>query len=1035
MPLSPPLACPGRIYRCLLQSPLNLFLRTAFRLKPTYSIGSIQRTWPYFASTCGSRTLHSTAQFYVYDPFAIDDRPNSGSPFPSTTDDPLPGNHLFEYNNPFVSGDQPNTGDTFPGTSTNDPDHQMTVSSRCWLKSNKTLRFQRLPGGRDRVPPGKLLLETLSGIQPLVYATSSKMSQKVDLSYIPPSRLDRESVLIYKKERNLLPNPTEISLQTIIIGFLKAHGARAENLNERLSSTFSEREMAFLHARGYTAQDVHKWVTALLTENPRVMAEVILLQEKPPPLFVPLNLLRRKHLTVEALRIILEDSWKRILSQTSTGLEVLAENGLSPLEGSYQRFRGPNNRNVDGHSLQLLVVRLLRHARQSWPHAIPDIANLFTTEIREMTIERVNRNYYTTERQISNLSFFCNRLLAILSLPTRMHPITSSSFQETAQFDVLRMMTSYSPPLTLNQEGYRGIVSVQLALRKTPRERAWALLKTKSWPPWKENRTAMDEDKGDDFGISRASLIIRQMGEAGYQSDLWERVAQIYSGLDTDGSPTIQTRINMTDTRMRSLRKRRSSRFQLLFQDKLWAARIRATRTRREAWACFLTFESLELRVCHNVYHAMFEKLHYQEFHEPQSPSQSPDRDRAHISSNANVLPGDVLEVFPDPISPHERVYLREQLPTYENLVDRMFKNDLRPSGRFLAFLVHTCPNTSIGMRILRTAGDVYGGGVKRFLDLLHGSLVDPLELRDVPDYLFTAFLSFLCRCTSVRQGRRAEKSLFFRPFVKERYHLAIEDEHPINLAYSFLIQSKRPYRPAWTVLMKSIMSPSGGHSFWQVSGAQRTKHVLIYQAICDLVSRMQEIHLELEEEQFQLLCIGLQRATISCISSAELNAEARRLIARSPAYIRTLFHSLVGRSSASEELGQRSSAARLFTTPGPAVLHSYVRALGLLRDYEGLYSFAQWMAEFHLELTQRASSQSGGPAALRRTLIALRVYLERNWDSSPDERSSAPKELVALVRERVESVPEWEGWPKIDELEVYCMESGAESILPKAWS
>ena len=81
-------------------------------------------------------------------------------------------------------------------------------------------------------------------------------------------------------------------------------------------------------------------------------------------------------------------------------------------------------------------------------------------------------------------------------------------------------------------------------------------------------------------------------------------------------------------------------------------------------------------------------------------------------------------------------------------------------------------------------------------------------------------------------------------------------------------------------------------------------------------------------------------------------------------------------------------------------------------------------MAEFHSELTERAEEQKGGPAALRRTLVALRVFLERSWESSSEEQSGAPVELVLLVKERIENVPEWRGWPTMDEVELYCMRS-----------
>jgi hypothetical protein len=42
---------------------------------------------------------------------------------------------------------------------------------------------------------------------------------------------------------------------------------------------------------------------------------------------------------------------------------------------------------------------------------------------------------------------------------------------------------------------------------------------------------------------------------------------------------------------------------------KIWASRIRSTRTVEEAWACFLANEDEKLPPSQDVYYAMFEKL------------------------------------------------------------------------------------------------------------------------------------------------------------------------------------------------------------------------------------------------------------------------------------------------------------------------------------------------------------------------------------------------------------------------------------------
>src|SRR6202041_1208945 len=124
---------------------------------------------------------------------------------------------------------------------------------------------------------------------------------------------------------------------------------------------------------------------------------------------------------------------------------------------------------------------------------------------------------FINEAQASRKNFICNRFLALLSKPTSLCPKLSIPFQEKAQFDVLRSMANNVPPLIITQEGYRAVARVQLARKKTAQEQEWARLKARSWPPWKENRTAMDEEKGVEFGFSRASRIMSQMHQAGYE--------------------------------------------------------------------------------------------------------------------------------------------------------------------------------------------------------------------------------------------------------------------------------------------------------------------------------------------------------------------------------------------------------------------------------------------------------------------------------------------------------------------------------------
>lgn len=860
--------------------------------------------------------------------------------------------------------------------------------------------------------PSEVLLRAVSEVRPDYYSAPRPEVRKPNLSYVNPRTLDSEQIQAYRKLEQVKSNVsdrrnTDISLQSILARFiLDQNSTRASSGS--LSYTFSEREIGLLRTKGYHTRDVGKWASTLTLQNSEAAAEIFIFQNDTPPLFVLLFFLRRKHLKVVALRILLTHVRQRVLGKPPNRSKVSSPQ-LAPSVERSQNWQAHDNgtdnkhKRLDSDSFIIIVIRLLRHARRAWPEAIPSIAEIFTAQLRRASRDRVGE--FINEAQVSRKNFLCNRFLALLSRPTSLCPKLSIPFQEKAQFDVLRSMASNVPPLIITQEGYRAVARVQLARKKTAQEQEWARLKARSWPPWKENRTAMDEEKGVEFGFSRASRIMSQVHQAGYEHGPWEKIAKIYSGWDTDGSPTIQTRTDLANVPMLPLVGMGSQRLLRQLQVQQWAARVRATRTQREAWACFLAYEKSGALAHQNVYLAMYEKL----VHDLQVPD----------SESEEVLPGDGKEVFSEPVSPQETTYVSEPVPTFQELVQRMTRNGVRPSGRCLAFLVRSSPTIALGIQILNSAGDAHGGGIKR---LLSASAVGFEDVRDVPGYLFVSFLKFLFRYDFVPQT--SPTTIIRFPHLSQgRYKLKMGHHLPLNYAYSLLVQCKPRYRPAWTTLMQAIVPRSGLPRFFP-KPSPITTHLYAYQIMRNLIMSMDEIDLELDAEQFQLLCIALQRATFSCLNKADAGTDARDLLSSSPLYIRKLFHNLVGNSNASEASHDWLSAPRLFTTPKPTVLHSYVRALGLLRDYEGLYSLSLWMAEFHSELTERAEEQKGGPAALRRTLVALRVFLERSWESSSEEQSGAPVELVLLVKERIENVPEWRGWPTMDEVELYCMRS-----------
>lgn len=764
-----------------------------------------------------------------------------------------------------------------------------------------------------------------------------------------------------------------LSLHTILSRYLRAISVApwTEPCTE-----LSSDETLLLQSKGYSPTDVEQWAACLFNKDSIAAAAIFRSGRQSPPFFLVLLFLRRKRIRALALGIVLRHVSARLARE-----------------------------DVDWVSLKALVLHLLRHARLVWPESIPYIASLFSAEASKIYSNGTGAQRRSS-RMLRDLTRFSNELLSLLSLPVPVRPVISSLHQEKAQFEVLRFMASCSPALVVSQRGFKATTRNQLAHSKTAQEREWAALKGPSWPPWKQNRTAMDDEKGYEFGSSRASRILHRMYEAGYDGSDWAEIVQIYAGWDTDLSPTIQTRAILPSIWARARSKER-------LQAILWAARIKTTRTRREAWACFLAYETSDSPLSSDVYLAMFEKLHYPEIH-------SHEADGLKELSAQALQPGDMKEVLPDPKSPLHLVHVSEPVPTYMQLYHRMMEKGLSPSGRLIAFLVDTIPDFSAILNLLEAAQDQYNGGIRC---LLQGTLSKDSSAYQLPDYLLGSFVRFLCRFGYFPALPPTEP---VTPSLEEhQIRVKMDQGYLLEYAYTVLMHFRPPYRPAWTAYMWKVLSPKFPTTS---SGGRRTHHAVAqYATVSDMLRKLEEIELDPDDEQFQVLCT-ITRYSAQAIFGGKLSVEdAHSILSTAPRQLRTIFHNLVGASADpdSPSLEQNESS---IPPPvlDPTTLHAYVRALGSLRDYEGLYSFSTWATTYHAEVTARANAQHSGPQALYRTLVALRAALE---GLLCEGQEPAPRDLIELIKAQIESVEEW-GWPSEAHVALY-MSNKLRSVTP----
>ncbi|KAG0632966.1 hypothetical protein HOY80DRAFT_1141760 [Tuber brumale] len=343
----------------------------------------------------------------------------------------------------------------------------------------------------------------------------------------------------------------------------------------------------------------------------------------------------------------------------------------------------------------LLLLRLLRRVRSTWPPAISIVAKLLVTYL--------HRSDASSPRSPSRLTRLYNRLLTCFSLPTSDRPFAHLPILQRSQFLILHKMAAMGVPLV--REGYRAIVIVQLAHAKTAPEKQTVRDMVTTWPPWPFER----DGRGGRAPprISRAAEVIQRMTEAGYPLHDWEYSALVLAGKDTDNTPTIQTRT--FHLRLRHLISSSPT--------SIWASRIRATRTIDEAWAIFLDCRQSGTIPHRDVWEELIakalyaEKLTRQQMHADCIKRKKPLYEKPRLDTlsrlqrenNYRVVAGEAKEVLPPPRNINEGVYVPIPPPDTDELFMMMKRDNVPPSRRLLALLISHSSDLNYAHRILET--------------------------------------------------------------------------------------------------------------------------------------------------------------------------------------------------------------------------------------------------------------------------------------------------------------------------------------------
>ncbi|OAP65411.1 hypothetical protein AYL99_01383 [Fonsecaea erecta] len=514
------------------------------------------------------------------------------------------------------------------------------------------------------------------------------------------------------------------SLRKLLLDYLQnvvplLHGAQDdERLLSALRTTFPPDSLRSLEELGYDIADIASWAWVFSSDNVDLaFARYIALAREVResgrgriPKFVFLQLLRAENLSPFALKGFI----KSILADLQVCSEAKEYFGWSWV------------------TRVCLVVRLLRHARSAAPECFEDIS---------VIIKHLFSDYYSVHPrslegpELLRLSHIYNRFLSLISLAPQKAPYSAYLSQQNAQLVLVRTMFAYNPQLLLTREGYRALIAVQLLHPKTGPERAWAEAKSLSWPPWRHIKSGIEQDLEYPGKESRVIKLLQRMKAAGYSHGDWERSAAVLAGWDTDRSPTIQTRAILMRQRRPWLLSRSQEENESCDPPELWAARIRATRTKREAWASFCSYEKSKpaSQAHYQPYFAMLDKL--------LSSTVEPGSTLAW-----KYLAGDVKEPFEVSANPREVIYVETEVPSVDEFYEHMLRAGVKPGGHLLASLLNYTVQVETGFGYIQASRwDEVTKDVLRHAEKYPSSVIRE-SLNKIPKPTLAAFISLICK-------------------------------------------------------------------------------------------------------------------------------------------------------------------------------------------------------------------------------------------------------------------------------------------------
>ena len=745
------------------------------------------------------------------------------------------------------------------------------------------------------------------------YARLDIYNRKFDLSYVDPILVatDRKQAYLEAAEKRKQADiqaeekSREPNVKDFLILYLRhlypvlEYQARCEQsisdspeIDQALLRIIDKKYENWLEGKGWDIQDAMSWawiLTADTSEQAATRLHVLTCEEGTKtrvstivPQSIFLFLLRRQNTSARALPLLLIHAWELM-----AGLENLKDRSANFEDINPVIFDPRDHPNGMGESVfMIMIIRLLRIALREWPAACESIVALICRYLDGINFERrPSQPDALVEPDSADLTYKYNTILKLLASPSRRHPFQSALFQQRAQFSILRRMNRFTPPLVVDRKGYRAVVRMQVMHKKTIKEREWADMKRRSWPPWKEEKLGIDAYIGVEDGISRAKEALLQSREAGYGCDDLDAAAEVLSGWDTDGSPTIQSRTILHSRARNVSAKRRLDASADEDSELVWTARIRATRTLDEAWSCFLAYKKHADIWSNRVYLEMLEKIVW----DTQRRSLINASELINLDMDSQPMPGDGKEVLPGPVSPKEALYVPIPPPDIDGFLHLINDDNVPMSAHLLAAILKAAPSFERGLQCLEWS-TLSKHEVMVLLNPcrpLH--LGKHTALKRVPNYLLAAHIRFLVKYAPTMPKCKPQREgvlMITGQRLSQQYKQMNETQNDVSLfedasktpiqsprdsepqlvntlskAFYLLLIQRPWHRPAWYHVLRALARPKAVTGVTSRRMNQNREDIKTWQLTCRLLDTMLDIDLSVDLDGFLILCIHLEKA------------------------------------------------------------------------------------------------------------------------------------------------------------------------------